>query len=248
MTIRYEINPPRTDASDIDEKMAEQMSRIDKICGLCDGVHVTDSVLGTNRVPAIEVAERIKARHRTLQVTISVRVRDKDMQQITDIACRMHRSNMDGMLILKGDPSGRPESGLIPSAVASELIKSGVAKREEIYLSLPSRPDFAKIKAKISANPKGFVTQVIRSKGEVDRLCSHLNPLGFKIMPCILLPSEKNAASAKTLGLDWSAYGNNTAGFVSDIADAAGDVLITSPNDFGLALETLYSTKYSALG
>ncbi len=248
MTIRYEINPPRTDARDIDGKMAEQMNRIGRISGLCSGVHVTDSVLGTDRVPAIDVAEKIKSRHRSLEVTISVRVRDKTMQQIEDIAGRMHKSRIDGMLILKGDPSGRPESGLIPSAVAGELIRTGAAKRDKVYLSLPSRPDFAKIRAKISANPAGFVTQVIRSKGEADRICRHLNPLGFRIVPCILLPSEKNAASAKTLGLDWSSYESDAAKFVSDIEGASGDVLITSPNDFALALETLYKTKYSASG
>ena len=248
MTIRYEINPPRTDARNIDGKMAEQMSRIGRISELCGGVHVTDSVLGTDRVPAIDVAEKIKSRHRSLEVTISVRVRDKTMEQIENIAGRMRKSHIDGMLILKGDPSGRPESGLIPSSVASELIRTGAAKREKVYLSLPSRPDFAKIRAKISANPAGFVTQVIRSRSEADRLCSRLNPLGFKVVPCILLPSEKNAASAKTLGLDWSAYESDAAKFVSDVADAAGDVLITSPNDFAFALETLYSVKYSASG
>jgi homocysteine S-methyltransferase len=54
-----------------------------------------------------------------------------------------------------------------------------------------------------------------------------------------MLPSEKNEGSAKFLNLDWSGYKENPAGFIRDIHEIAGDVLITSPSDFAFAKETL---------
>jgi len=54
-----------------------------------------------------------------------------------------------------------------------------------------------------------------------------------------LLPTEKNENSAKFLELDWSGYKENPANFIKQIHSISGDVLITSPNDFAFAKETL---------
>jgi homocysteine S-methyltransferase len=54
------------------------------------------------------------------------------------------------------------------------------------------------------------------------------------------LPTEKNESSAKFLELDWSGYKENPAKFIKEIHRIAGDVLITSPNDFAFAKDTLH--------
>ncbi|MEK6864962.1 MAG: 5,10-methenyltetrahydrofolate synthetase, partial [Thermoproteota archaeon] len=85
----------------------------------------------------------------------------------------------------------------------------------------------------------GFMTQVIHSTEQVQRISNKLRTRGFRIIPCILLPTEKNENSAKFLELDWSGYKENPANFIRQIHNIAGDVLITSPNDFTFAKETL---------
>jgi homocysteine S-methyltransferase len=107
------------------------------------------------------------------------------------------------------------------------------------FLSLPSNPNFEKIQKKVTAEPKGFMTQVIHSTDQVQRISNELRPKGFRIIPCILLPSEKNNNSAKFLELDWSNYKENLTNFIKQIYNISGDVLVTSPNDFTFAKETL---------
>ncbi|MGB6785383.1 MAG: 5,10-methenyltetrahydrofolate synthetase, partial [Nitrosotalea sp.] len=85
----------------------------------------------------------------------------------------------------------------------------------------------------------GFVTQVISSIDQVTRIVDKLKPQGFRIIPCVLLASELNQKSAQMLNLDWSGYSKDTAGFVKEVHKIAGDVLLSSPNDFKGALEVL---------
>ena len=82
-------------------------------------------------------------------------------------------------------------------------------------------------------------TQVIRNKDDVHDICKKLEPLGFRIIPCILIPSEKNAPSAKFLNLDWSSYSQNTREFIKSVHETAGDVLLTSPSDMQIAASIL---------
>ena len=59
MAIIYEVNPPKipSDTSltnaEIDSLLSKLKERVASIASFCDGIHVTDSVLGTNRIPAI---------------------------------------------------------------------------------------------------------------------------------------------------------------------------------------------------
>jgi hypothetical protein len=55
----------------------------------------------------------------------------------------------------------------------------------------------------------------------------------------LLLPSQNNLKSAEFLKIDWSAYKENMIGFVNEIHSITNDVLITSPNDFKGAYETI---------
>lgn len=246
MTIIYEINPPKipdikTSDGEVNELLSKLLQRVSDISNFCDGIHVTDSVLGTRRVSALIAGKLLKKHHPNLQITISMRVRDKDMNLIKQIVQESIEFKLDGILVLKGDPSKENpiDLGLIPSSVVRELNELDYDKKMNFFLSLPSSPNFEKIQKKITAQPKGFMTQVIHSVQQVQRISNELRPAGFRIIPCILLPTEKNLNSAKFLELDWSSYKENPVNFIKEIHNIAGDVLITSPNDFTFAKDTL---------
>jgi len=59
MTVRYEINPPKisNDGQDVRNILFE---RIKTIGSVCNGIHLTDSVLGIPRVSPFEIAKQIR--------------------------------------------------------------------------------------------------------------------------------------------------------------------------------------------
>ena len=240
MTIRYEINPPKISNSSI-EQIQKLEHRIEKISHFCDGIHVTDSVLGIERISPLIIGAEIKQKFPKLDVTISLRVIDKTIAQILDFTDAAVHANLDGILVLMGDPSPENDykSGVIPSAAVNVLVQNGFNKKINLYLSLPSKPNFEKISKKINSNPKGFVTQVIHDVSQVKRLVDYLKPKNFQLIPCILYPSSKNSHSAEFLNLDWSNYENDFSSFVREIESVTGDVLVTSPNDFKGAIDFL---------
>ena len=239
MTIRYEINPPKT--SDPTSRIELLDTRIERISNFCDGIHVTDSVLGVERISPLIIGAEIKQKYPQLNVTISLRVIDKTILQITDFVDAAIHANIDGVLVLMGDPSPTNDykSGVVPSFAVSSLIKDGFGENISLYLSLPSKPNFEKISKKVNSTPNGFVTQVVHDVSQVKRLYDYLNPKSFKIIPCLLFPSTKNSRSAEFLKLDWSNYENDFSSFVLEIEAITGDVLLTSPNDFKGALDFL---------
>jgi len=246
VTLRYEINPPKVSGDSLsDDNNLELLSkvklRVSEISSLCNGIHFTDSVLGTRRISPITAGTLIRKNNQKIEITASLRVRDKKLALLEKLMQDAVLGGLNGVLILKGDPSPNEHtnSGLIPSQTVKHFKELGFDKRLDIFLSLPSNPDFDKIQKKIEAEPVGFVTQVIHSTEQVSRIVEKLKPQGFKIIPCILLPFEKNKKSAEFLKIDWSSYKENVVEFIKKIHDIAGDVLITSPNDFKGAQETL---------
>lgn len=247
MVIRYEINPPKinqeTSLSDEEtEKLLDIVKcRVSEIESKCNGIHFTDSVLGVPRISPVTTGALIRKSNATIQITTSIRVRDKTLSAISKLMEETVSNKLNGVLILKGDPSAneQKDSGLIPSDTVKHFNDLGFDKKMEIYLSLPNNPNFDKIQKKIEAEPTGFITQVIQSVDEVSKISDKLKPSGFKIIPCILLPSEKNSKSAQFLKLDWSEYKNSIIDFIKEIYQITGEVLITSPNDFNFAKEIL---------
>ena len=239
MTIRYEINPPKV--SDPPSRIELLDERIEQISKFCDGIHVTDSVLGIERISPLIIGAEIKQKYPKLNVTISLRVIDKKIPQIVDFVDSAIHANLDGILILMGDPSpeNNYKSGVIPSFAVNHLIQNDFGEKINFYLSLPSKPNFDKISKKVIAKPNGFVTQVVHDVSQVKRINDYLNPKGFSIIPCLLFPSPKNSRSAQFLNLDWSNYEDNFSSFVLEIESITGDVLLTSPNDFKGALDFL---------
>ena len=175
-----------------------------------------------------------------MKITCSLRVRDKDLNEI-EKTIQESIGIVDGVLVLMGDKSDivSNKEVLIPSQVVKTLNESGLGKKTELFLSIPSNPNFAKIQKKIDAKPAGFFTQVIHSKDQIEKISNHLGSNGFKIIPCLLLPSHKNLKSAEFLKIDWSDYKENIVGFINEIHGITDDILITSPNDFKRAYETI---------
>lgn len=239
MTVRYEINPPKI--SDPPSRIQLLDERIEQISRFCDGIHVTDSVLGIERISPLIIGSEIKQKYPRLNVTISLRVIDKTISEITDIVDSAINANIDGILVLMGDPSPENDytSGVIPSFAVKHLIQNGFNEKINFFLSLPSKPNFEKISKKVESKPNGFVTQVVHDISQVKRLHDYLKPKNFEIIPCLLFPSEKNSRSAEFLNLDWSNYEDNFSSFVLEIESITGDVLLTSPNDFKGALDFL---------
>ena len=84
MTIRYEINPPKISNSTT-EQIEKLEHRIEKISHFCDGIHVTESVLGIPRISPIVIARKIKQDNPKLKVTVSLRTIDKTIDQIHQV-------------------------------------------------------------------------------------------------------------------------------------------------------------------
>ena len=239
VTVRYEINPPKisNDGQDVRNILFD---RIENISSVCNGIHLTDSVLGIPRVSPFEIAKQIRETNKNIKLTCSLRVRDKNLNDIEKII-QQSIGIVDAILRLLGDKSDTISNkvDLFPSQVVKALNDNGLNKKIELFLSIPSNPNFTKIQKKIDAKPTGFVTQVIHSKDQVEKIVDHLRPKGFKIIPCLLLPSKNNLKSAKFLKIEWSNYEENIVGFINEIHSINGEILITSPNDFKRAYETI---------
>ena len=233
MTIRYEANPPKILSDvDISESIAKFIKKIKIISKKCDAIHLTENVLGHQRVSPIEVGEIIRKEIPHIPITVSLRVRDKSEKEISEFVDNCISLGFSGILVLMGDPSqtGNPDSGLIPSITVKKLREQGVDSKIDLYLSISNKPDFSKIGKKIEVNPKGFMTQVVQNIEQVQNLYDNLE--GFSVITIILFPSEKNEKSAKFLNLELSSYSKEFEGFVKKAHEITGDVLITSPSDF----------------
>ena len=156
MAIRYEINPPKIsdDGQDVRNVLFE---RIEMISSVCNGIHLTDSVLGIPRVSPFEIARQIRESNKNIKLTCSLRVRDKDLSEI-EKTIQESIGIVDGILVLMGDKSDTSSNkeGLIPSQVVKTLNENGLGKKTKLFLSIPSNPNFAKIQKKIDAKPTGF--------------------------------------------------------------------------------------------
>ena len=233
MTIRYEANPPKILPDvNIDESIQKFVEKIKIISKKCDAIHLTENVLGYQRISPINVGKIIKKEIPELPITVSLRVRDKTDEEVLEFVKNCVEIGFSGILVLMGDPSqtGKQDSGLVPSAVVGKLREKGFDSKIDLYLSMSNKPNFSKIGKKIEARPKGFMTQVVQNIEQVQNLSENLK--GFSVIPIILFPSEKNEKSAKFLNLDLAEYSKGFDEFVKKIHAITGDVLITSPSDF----------------
>ncbi|ABK77568.1 hypothetical protein CENSYa_0936 [Cenarchaeum symbiosum A] len=246
MAIIYEINPPKVEPGaplppeEAERLLAPLLERVSRAAAVCDGIHLTESVLGTSRISPITAAALMRRDHPSLGITVTMRVIGRDLADAEQYVADAASAGADGVLVVMGDPPKGVQTGpaLAPSRVAASLRGRDVS----VFLSLLAEPDFDRIGAKLEAAPEGFFTQVVGSIQQVSRICGRLRP-SFRIIPCVMVPSAKNMRSAKMLHLDWSGYEGDPAGFIGEVHDAAGDVLVSSPNDFAAALDAMKGAK-----
>ena len=233
MTIRYEANPPKI-LPDVDtnESILKFIDKIKLISKKCDAIHLTENVLGFQRVSPIEVGKIIRKEIPNLPITVSLRVRDKSEKEISEFVDNCIAIGFSGILVLMGDPSqsGKQDSGQIPSTVVKKLREQGLDSKIDLYLSISNKPNFSKIGKKLESKPKGFMTQVIQNIEQVKILSDNLK--GFSVIPILLYPSPKNEKSAKFLNLDLASYSQEFEELLDKTHKITGDVLITSPSDF----------------
>ena len=233
MTIRYEANPPKILPNvDTNQSIKKFVDKIKIISKKCNAIHLTENVLGFQRVSPIEAGRIIRQEIPDLPITVSLRVRDKSEKEILEFVEKCISIGFSGILILMGDPSqtGKKDSGQIPSVTVKKLKQQGFNSKIDLYLSISNKPNFSKIGKKIDANPKGFMTQVIQNIEQVQSLSNNLN--GFSLIPILLYPSPKNEKSAKFLNLDLKAYSQKFEELLNKTHEITKDVLLTSPNDF----------------
>ena len=246
MTIRYEANPPKiVPGTDLNESITKFIDKIKLISKYCDAIHLTENVLGFERVSPLKIGKIIRKEIPDLSLTLSLRVRDKSQQEVDAFVQDAISTGFSGILVLMGDPSqtGKPDSGQIPSATVKRLREKGIDSKIDLYLSISNKPNFAKIRKKLDAQPKGFMTQVVQNIEQVKSLSENLK--GFSVIPIILHPSPKNQKSAEFLNLDLSVYSQEFEELVKKAQDITGDILLTSPSDFTCLNEFLenYSKK-----
>ena len=233
MTIRYEANPPKILPNvDTNQSIKKFVDKIKIISKKCNAIHLTENVLGFQRVSPIKAGRIIKQEIPNLPITVSLRVRDKSEKEILEFVEECISIGFSGILILMGDPSqiDKEDSGQIPSLTVKRLKQQGFDSKIDLYLSISNKPNFSKIGKKIDANPKGFMTQVIQNTEQIQSISDNLK--GFSLIPILLYPSPKNEKSAKFLNLDLKSYSQKFEELLNKTHEITEDVLLTSPNDF----------------
>lgn len=249
MKIAYELNPPRIandgrfDPKHLEKSMETLRDRASMLKRRADGIHLTDSVLGVPRVSSIAAAAHIRKATGDLKISCSLRTSDRNVITLSQSAVNAVMAGVDSLLLLMGDASadGRA-SGLKPSQALAMLREQGFDRKIRLDLSFPAKiPDkwSSMIQAKLAARPRAFVTQSISSLSDLVDVVELAKQNSIRVTACIMVPSEKNALSAKMIGLDWSGYEKEPVEFVKKAGRLAGSVLLTSPGSFSAGLDLL---------
>ena len=245
MKISYELNPPkilntRFDYDTLNDSLTRFNARVMKVKEFADSIHLTDSVLGIPRVSSISLA-----RNFDMKIRCSLRVRDRNFLALLQLVTDAIFNNIDGLLIVKGDEprDDSIDSGLKPSAVVKRLNELGFSDKIKLFLSIPCNPSKDAIEKKISAEPYGLITQTISSIDNLIMINDIAKKHGINVLPCIMIPSEKNKRSAEMIGLDWSSYATDPYSFIKRAYDICGEVLMTSPLSFDDGVEALRRLK-----
>ena len=242
MALLYEANPPKLDGSGVGS-MERFMERLRAMSDVCGGIHITENVLGMQRISPILVGRRLRDAVPGVPMTLTMRVRDKSSTDTDAFVAGAVEAGFSGMLVVAGDPApNAPPSGQVPSGVVRRLLRDRLAPGLDLYLSIPAEPDYAAMVLKLNASPKGFITQVIQSPGQVERMVARLPK--YDILPIVLYPSPKNRKAAAFLGINMGAYSNEFGRFMRRIHDVAGNVLVTSPGDYASLYGFLSENRY----
>jgi len=252
MRITYELNPPKVVKGDsfdllrLNLEMEYLIGRASSLNGFVDAIHLTDSVLGMPRVSSVTAANYIKRSGNSINLSCSLRVRDRNLTSTSQFVCDAILMGMKSLLILTGDepPDGPKDSGLKPSDVLKVLQSRKYDTAVDLNLSIPNKiKNRSSIQKKIEARPHAFITQSIVSLSDLGEIVDIAKPSGIKVVACIMAPSEKNKSSAIMIGLNWKEYEKNPIDFIRQAGKIANEVLITSPNSFTSGIDLLKELK-----
>jgi homocysteine S-methyltransferase len=159
MTIIYEINPPKViqdkilSHKELSESVENLKDRAIQVGNLCDGIHLTDSVLGIPRVSPITAGFFIKNTNSMIKISASVRVRDRNIISITQTICDAILLNLNGILILKGDvpPTG---PNLFQVTLSDNLTSRGLEKNLTFIFQYQVIQTLQKFTRKLNPNQK----------------------------------------------------------------------------------------------
>jgi 5,10-methylenetetrahydrofolate reductase len=190
------------------------------------------------------MANVIKKYNDRIKISCSIRTRDRNLTSMYQIISDSILYNIESLLILLGDqPRNDLEAHnlLKPSKVVNLLNSQGFKKSIKLNLSIPNkiRNINNTIQRKIDAKPYAFVTQSIESLKDLENIIDLIRPFDIKVIPCIMLPSQKNKRSAELIGLNWQEYEKEPIEFIRNCGRIADEILLTSPNHFALATEIL---------
>lgn len=257
MNIIYELNPPKILDSDRIEPLNMKMelerflSRAAIVSEFTSHIHLTDSVLGIPRISSVTAAHLVstKVDSHGLNLTCSIRTRDRNMNSIIQSVADCIILNVKGLLFIQGD---RPNYGSSvvnttspkPTEVIRMLNSLGFGDLISLDLSIPNKiANIESFRKKVEAKPSRFITQSVSSINEIRKLKSALQSCGmniFDMTPCVMVPSLKNEKAATMIGLDWSEYKDYFFDFIDEMKqEGICQVLLTSPNSFNEGIEVL---------
>ncbi len=175
MKITFELNPPkilkdqRFDLVLLHQEIQKLTKRASELVDLVNGIHLTDSVLGIPRISSVTAANLIKRTGNPLNLSCSVRVRDRNYTSICQFVSDAILIGVKGVLVLMGDDpvGGSIDLGLEPSSVLKMLNYENYNSVIDFYLTIPAKiKSPSSIQKKINAKPSAFVTQSIASLAE----------------------------------------------------------------------------------
>ncbi len=213
MKIIYELNPPKIiqnisiDINSLRKEIDKFIYRSQILTNYVNDIHITDSVLGIPRISSLYAANILTKNiplNKTISISCSIRTRDKNINSLIQSVTEAVFLKITDLLLILGDSSiiyNKADSKTISSAPTSTLkiLNSlGFNKLINLNLSISNKNIDPKIlEKKINSKPYGMVTQSIGSLDEVRILNKLLDPHSIKLIPCIMIPSEKNAQAVK---------------------------------------------------
>ena len=250
----YEMNPPKVlynnyfDHDTINKNIDLFMSRAKKISEFVDGIHLTDNVLGVPRVSSLMLVSMLKRLGISKPISCTCRLYDKNLISIFQFVSEAIFCGVYSILILRGDEPiiGNKNFDIPPTKIVRILSSHSFYNYIKFDLSVPSKiSDTAKIKNKLEARPRAFVTQSISSIHNLQEIIKMSAPYGIDVIPCIMCPSKRNEISAQKIGLDWRSYRDEPENFVREAATLTEKILLCSPNSFEDGLDLVMKLKES---
>lgn len=246
------MNPPKVlynnyfDHDTINKNIDLFMSRAKKISEFVDGIHLTDNVLGVPRVSSLMLVSMLKKLGISKPISCTCRLYDKNLISIFQFVSEAIFCGVYSILILRGDKPiiGNKIFDIPPTKIVKILSSHSFNNYIKFDLSFPSKiSDTAKIKNKLEARPRAFVTQSISSIHNLQEIIKMSAPYGIDVIPCIMCPSKRNEISAQKIGLDWRSYRDEPENFVREAATLTEKILLCSPNSFEDGLDLVMKLK-----